>query len=217
MIFRTILVVFFSLYCSSASAATVLDQYSFRDLIQGTNSTIAVLSNANGNFRRAQTFTVGVDGYIDSIIVELNEGVKDFTPSFYAQEMRILDTSPSGAPTNNIIASVDTYILNNVFGIFDFRSLNIFANAGTVLAFEIVGAGAIQGNNNLYLGGSDFVINKYRNINDWQQDLPTDLAFQTYMSPVPLPTSVILFAPSLAGLLLLKSKRLKNTITIEFL
>src|SRR5262245_2337951 len=83
---------------SVVSTAAVLDQYSF--LTPG-NSGIAYTTY--GNFHRAQTFTVGTGGVLDSIKVEFNGAVVDW-PSNVDNEMRLLSTS-AGAPGSILATS----------------------------------------------------------------------------------------------------------------
>lgn len=188
-------------------SASVLDQHSFTEL-SPSNAGVASLSDSLGNFRRAQTFTVGFDGYLDSVLVEFN-GAVPYWPSGTIQEMRLLGTTASGIPTDNILATVNTYSLDSVFGSFNFSASNLYLSAGSVLAFEVIGGGAIQVNNSTdisspyypsYQGGSDYYINPAYGINDWTQNAGADLRFQTYMNPVPLPAAAWLFGSGLIGL-----------------
>lgn len=202
-------VLLFAVSFPSGASASVLDQHSFTGLTPSVNAGIAYLSDASWGFRRAQTFTVGIDGYLNSVLVEFNAGVSQW-PSGTIQEMRILKTTSSGVPTDTVLASVGPFTLtNDVFGTFDFSSYNLHLSAGSVLAFEIIGSGAAQMNNSTdpsspyyptYQGGSDFYINQPYGIANWTQNLGGDLRFQTYMNPVPLPAAAWLFGSGLAVL-----------------
>lgn len=208
-----------TLFCVSAGAsASTLDQYSFTELTPSDGAGIAYISDTFGSFRRAQTFTVGLNGYLDSVLVEFNGAVSGW-PDGSIQEMRILGTTPSGAPTDTVLASVSSYTLNNVFGTFNFSSSNLYLSAGSVLAFEIIGDGAVQTNNSTdisspyypsYQDGSDYYINHPYGIHNWTQNAGNDLRFQTYMNPVPLPATAWLFASGLLGLIKVAKLKLKG-------
>jgi hypothetical protein len=178
----------------SPSAGQTLDQYSFltpNPALEG----IAGLSNVT--FRRAQTFTVGITGSLHSILVEYNGGVLSSDLDEWASEMRLLSTS-NGVP-DSILATSSSQTLSGVFGTFDFAASGLSFSAGTVLAFEIVGAGAVQFyEGSPYPGGSDYVLNPTHGLAQWTAFPTRDLAFQTFVTP--LPASALLLVGGLVGL-----------------
>jgi hypothetical protein len=172
-----------------SGGTAVLDQFSFPDINQALPELgTAFLSGQNGEFRRAQTFTVGLDGFLDSILVQFDSDLLTFPfpISSYVSEFRLLETS-NAAPTN-IIATRQTVSLNGQFGTFDLSDSNLFFTAGTVLAFELVGQGGVQTetNGDTYLGGSDYFLNTRFGINEFRPN-PIDLRFQTYVNTVSVP------------------------------
>jgi len=125
----------------NACATVIVDQQYYSDE-----------RNANGagsysDFRRAQTFTVGVDGLLNSVQV--------FGLNF--RSINILNTS-SGVP-QTILGSTDVFQSAGDAFTFDVSALGISVAVGEVYAFEVIG-GALSGDAiGQYAGGSDFFIN----------------------------------------------------------
>lgn len=196
---------FFILLLSTpwVNAAPILDQNTIIDF-GAYNSEIgsAASSYFNGDFRRAQTFTVGVEGSLNKLAVDFDLNHTG-TPPVYS--INILQTDAAGRPTDNILATVSSFSWSSNLATFDFSSSNLYLKLNSVYAFEVVG-GLIRANNSmvsgspvaaLYAGGSDYY--KYSGL-DWTSNPTADLRFQTYMTPVPLPASIAFFGPALFGL-----------------
>ncbi|WP_099882188.1 PEP-CTERM sorting domain-containing protein [Massilia violaceinigra] len=144
---------------ASAQAVVVIDQSHVPDNVSAMNSSASISWDT---FRRAQTFTVGVSGFLNSVQV-FTTGTKDTFDN-----MNILDRVEG---TGNIISTSQLVDKTWSTVTFDFRPYNIAVKAGDVLAFEIFGKseGDMQvveyyGVNNSawndsYTGGSDFFIN----------------------------------------------------------
>jgi len=187
-----------------------LDQYSF--LTPG-NSGIAYLTSPNEEFRRAQSFTVGIGGQLDSILVEFNPAVVSWGEGV-ADQMRLLSMN-NGVPGEVLATSAartltpfNTPTNNYVFGTFDFTGFGLNFNVGDVLAFEIIYDGGVQWYEDTYAGGSDLIINPgfYEN---WTAIPQIDTAFQTYMAPrqlVPEPSILWLLAAGLVAAFVLKNR-----------
>lgn len=186
---------------TAAHATAVLDQHSF--LVPNQNSGAALLSE--GSFRRAQTFTVGMDGTLDHISVHFNGAVTIWDPGV-AERMNLIRVE-NGVP-GTTIASTTARTLSTIdvgpqwdpayVGDFDFSSLGLSFQAGDQLAFEIDG-GWLQWYEDVYAGGSDFYLNPSYGIMNWTANTVADLGFQTYMTPVPLPSALLLLVSGIAS------------------
>jgi hypothetical protein len=194
-------------------AAPILDQ-SF-DATGGTASQ-AIYSGQS----LAQTFTVGIDGYLDSVSLMLNR-YSDTTDGDFT--LNIFSTS-SGTPdeVGDIFFS-QTYSVFDLAGdsafdfnytSFDTSSANINVSAGDVLAMSVTHTG--DNNNWLswdvnyeldYTGGEGFYKNGLSN-SLWATSIPVDRGFQTFVdstrivSPaqVPEPSTLALLCLGLFGL-----------------
>jgi hypothetical protein len=188
------------------NAAPILDQNTIIDF-GASNSEIgsAAGSSFNGYFRRAQTFTAGIEGNLSKIVLDFDLD-QPGTPPVYS--ISILQTDATGIPTDNILATVNSFSLSGNLATFDFLSSNLYLKLNSVYAFEVVG-GLIRANNSLvpgspvaalYSGGGDYFKNSDFGINDWASNATADLRFQTYMTPIPLSASIVFFGPALFGL-----------------
>jgi hypothetical protein len=211
------------LVCHSPAALAIpvsgstLDQFSF---LEPGNAGTAYLTTPGEVFRRAQTFTVGIEGQLDRILVEFNRGVLDWDASI-ASQMRLLSVN-NGIPdailatsSARTITPYDTDTVSTAFGTFDFFDLGLNFNVGDVLAFEIIYDGAVQWYENTYAGGSDIIINPPYYY-DWTAIPEIDTAFQTYMvasssTAVPEPSTMsLLLAAGFAAIILQRRRRLRG-------
>ena len=148
------------------------------------------------DFRRAQTFTAGLSGFLDIVELEVE--------NFASGTLNILATS-AGVPTGTILGSSSIFTSRDNFRRFDLSALGLAVNPGDVLALELVGSGRWVGSStNVYNGGSDFFLNPSFGINSFTANT-ADLNFRTFVSdrlvtpePEPIPTPALL--PGLIGL-----------------
>jgi hypothetical protein len=172
----------------------------------------------------AQTFTVGIDGKLDSIsIVAVNVG--------QPLTLDLLQTS-SGLPTSTVIASSFSATTGAPATVtFDFSASDIIVSVGEVLAFQpiIIGVGseaeqalAYGSQPDPYTRGEMFYNQAACPPNDncppptggaWVpfiqmapgQDLNfADMTFATTVDPIPEPTTILLLGAGLLGLGLLR-------------
>lgn len=177
--------------CGAANAAVTLDQ-----ALTGVTSTHARFSVAGYDaFRRAQTFTVGVEGNLIQVDIELREaGATTFVG------LNVLATV-NGVPTDTVVATGSFLHEAGGFGVFGIAPL--YVSVGDVLAIEPLAA-TEQGvlnwvgeSGNVYGGGADFVINTAY-APDFQQSI-YDMHFRTWVAHVP-PRDIP--EPAAVGLLL---------------
>ncbi len=190
----------FILNVNNINAASILDQSYAPDLL---NSTSSVTLGA----RQAQTFTVGLTGTLTQVDVM-------FRPIDYLSENEVfvdIRRTNNGAPSDNINDIIETTVLDPTAFLPDsFNSFffDLAVNEGELLAVVIYTNGdantGLWGNasqDNQYLGGSLWTSadlyggNWYPNANSSDQNF--DLAFKTYVSTVPIPTSIWLLLSSL--------------------
>jgi len=175
-----------------AMATVMLDQVS-------TGSGTSGSASRDGTFGRAQTFTVGIAGLLDSVEVII---------SGTATTLRILATSGGvpigGAGGSTVLAtSTSATVAGNVYT-FDLTAAALAVAVGDVLAIEVVG-GTWAGNINTYAGGSSFYFNTLAAVNDWTDEVDSDNNFRSFVdvvavTAVPEPASLALFGAGLAGL-----------------
>jgi hypothetical protein len=149
------------------------------------------------SFRRAQTFTVGINGILNSIAVFGDR-------QFY--KINILSTL-NGVPTT-ILGMSSQYQATGRSTTFDVSALNVNVVVGDVFAFEVKGEGMLDGSNG-YSGGSDFFINPDFGINSFKFNGRSDTFFVTTVDgqsvAVPEPGSIGLFL--IAGISMLALRR----------
>ncbi len=150
------------------------------------------------NHQKAQTFTVGIAGILDSVVLDLN----------YEEEVPIYDitveirTTTSGLPDGpaSAVGSVqfDTSVLTATFALYsvDFSSLSIPLSMGDQLAIVLTSeddnghnASWRGANNNPYPGGKEYF--DYMAGAGWETK-DYDAYFQTYVEPSVIPAPAAL-------------------------
>jgi hypothetical protein len=201
----------------SAIAAPILDQN--YDASIGGDSSLAIY----GGQSLAQTFTVGLDGYLDSVGLMLNR----HTPNTYGSFTLNLFSTTLGSPNDlGTLFFSQTYSVNDlageglfsyIYSDFDTSSANIKVAAGDVLAMSVSHEGGNDNwlvwdgkGNNPYAAGQSFYKNGISG-NQWQGDTAQhqkDLGFRTFVDttrtvgPVTVsePSHLALIALALFGL-----------------
>lgn len=165
-----------AVWSGAASAIVVLDQ----DHIVSGGNTFSSLSEAG--FGRAQTFTVGVAGTLDSIDVDiLSLGGSPL--------MRILGTTggvpDGGAAGSTVLASSSSFLSIGNIHTFDFSGDNLLVDIGDIFAIEVIGSGqwrGIGGDGSSYPDGSDFFFNTtFASIENWTASGGFDNSFRTFV------------------------------------
>ncbi len=175
--------------------AQILDQ----DNVNPSPNASGRLSEFDGSFRRAQTFTVGMGGILHSVEVEADE----------PEELRILSTA-KGVPTYTTLATSTSVTSSASFHLFDLTAANLSINSGDVLAIELVKVGepghvshywtgTFELGGGYYPGGSDYYINPDYGATTWTQNLDDDWNFRTYV--VPEPGSLVLLGAGVVAVL----------------
>jgi hypothetical protein len=166
-----------------AHATPVLDQQYLSH-----NGTFAGFSNGSG-FRRAETFTVGVAGTLNEVDI-----YPDSLTSFLG--FNVLSTS-GGVATTTVVA---TGILSSQSGGVAAFSVSLPVSIGEVLAIEpIDGSGLWVANSpGTYPGGGDYYLNPAVGVNTFTPDNIAE-DFRTFVTKVPEPSTLALFAFGLLG------------------
>ncbi len=193
------------IFSQSASASLILDQEHWTPDI----SAWARISDG-ATFGRSQTFTVGRDGFLDSVDVQHTQ-TGEFTLA------RILATAngmPIGGSAGSVVLATSSIVRNagSVFT-FDFGEAFLAVNAGDVLALELfgtpnanwVGQKIFEGTGPVgYAGGDSYFFNTDFGISNWEP-ASFDQNFRTYT--VSEPVSLALFGLGLAGVVVQRRQR----------
>lgn len=163
--------------CGTADAAVTLDQS-----LTGATSMHARFSVVGYDaFRRAQTFTVGVEGNLIQVDIELRgAGATIFAG------LNILATV-NGVPTDTVIATGSFLYEAGGFAVFGVAPL--FVSVGDVFALEPLAANEqgilnwVGDPSDVYGGGADFIINTAY-APDFQPS-GYDMHFRTWVAHVP--------------------------------
>jgi hypothetical protein len=188
--------------CGPAGATVVLDQVSLET--PGFNGFIS----DGAGFGRAQTFTVGIAGLLDSVEVTMLP-VFVAGPGDNPTTLRILATSGGvpvgGSGGSTVLATSSSVIGSGGAFTFDLSAAALAVDVGDVLAIEILGGGWSWAEGaNSYAGGGDYFFNG-SSTPDWTANDGIDNAFRTFVenglvTAVPEPASLALFGAGLAGL-----------------
>lgn len=201
-----LLLVFVAFNNSTAAAAPVIDQSQTSE-----NGGIAFWDDSN----IAQTFTPEISGYLDHIVLGLHYSGE---PSTAYIQIVDWDTSSPGSTIGQVDDMVTVYgptLLNTEY---DFSDQGVYLESGTMYAIllsndlvsvtgseSILGAD-VQWDDNLYLDGALWS-NRFGTWDYWPYGDPnTDLQFETYMNPVPVPGAVWLLGAGLIGLVTMRRK-----------
>jgi hypothetical protein len=195
----TVAVWYFALTASAASA--VLDQSS----PTGQNTTFVGTAIGNTPGDRAHTFTVGLGGWLTEIEVYVSQNTSG-SPLL----LDVRPTDANGRPlasNESILASASNASVLGTpsFASFDISAANLIVSPGDRLAIvlrsslaEYVWYGQVS---NPYGGGSGFYRSGFSSVS-WSDSVnPSfDVAFRTYVSPVPEPEGHLLIASMLTPL-----------------
>lgn len=180
-----------------AKAAPVLDQSYLQSNGTGLVSTALLFPD----FRRAQTFTVGLSGTLVELDVAIDP--ESVVPGKSAT-LNLLATL-GGTPTT-ILQTSPTVNTTLLAGFMDFV-VSLPVSVGEVLAFELVDAnsgytmlGSLPGQ---YAGGADFIINTEFNVDNFTAFTGADADFRSFVdvgaTAVPEPASLALLVTGLLG------------------
>ena len=162
-----------------------------------------------------QTFTCGIEGQLSYVSLEIDVWSQE--PPFFPVTVSIVETQ-NGIPSGSVLGSVTVNPPALGWFKFDFSQESVDLLAGTQYAIVAYNNDNISGDpsdgvriqfdNNLYAGGRLW---QWKPTTGWQpyvSPIPDtissdiDMAFQTWMVPIPEPTTLLLFG--LGGLVLRK-------------
>ena len=189
-------------------AAPVIDQSQ-----TSHNGSIAFWSDSH----IAQTFIPQVEGYLDYIVLGLGyTGVEVFA---HIEIVNWNNSSPG-----SVLGQVDTLVSiagpSSALTQIDFSTQNIALEAGNlygiVLSNDLIPGLStsqlgtdVQWDDNLYADGALWS-NRFGSWNYWPYGDPnTDMRFETYMDPVPIPGALWLLGSGLVGLIGIRRKMSK--------
>jgi hypothetical protein len=206
---------------SAAYCATILDQANAYVATDHHNAS-AVGLIAGREIEQAQTVTTGISGYLSQVDVWVGrqaDASNHFTLTIYGIGNTPNDSSPLASfnVSANLIGSTDLFTYSMVS--INTRSANLFFSIGDTFSIALSAPDEpisevapvwtpyswANANPGSYLGGSRYS----REIQDgptWNQTSFTDHALNTWVDPIPEPSSAILVV-TFAGLLCLKRTR----------
>jgi hypothetical protein len=204
-----ILALFFSIIIwtmgsSTVWATPVLDQIYFDPVVNFSGSPSTNGGSGTPGFRRAQTFTVGIGGLLNSV-----DNMTMFFPS--GGSMRILATI-GGAPTFTVLATSIRlfHSADFLWNIWDFSSSGLFVTPGEVLAMDMLALedelwlGHQPGG---YNGGADYFANPIFGFPNFTPNPSgADSFFRTFVgegSRIPECPSLMLLAVEFTGYFLM--------------
>lgn len=184
---------------SAARATVVVDQESFPST---PFAGLGVSNDSAGGFRRAQTFTVGMDGRLVGFEVESFN--TQYTTNLASGTGRLLLTTGGAPLASNPILAFD--IGGDISGSlvrFDFGAAAPLVHVGDVLALEVYVANPfsyyISAASTDYAGGSDYYLNPAFGVSEFTQ-LTGDTAFRTFVDNAPTVPEPGALSLALAGL-----------------
>jgi hypothetical protein len=184
---------------SQARAVPVLDQIYLDPRFGGVGTALPEASHPDGLFRRAQTFTVGLSGLLNS--VDIIAGIGEF-PGAPGASMQILATA-NGVPTFTVLASVDFFERStDGWFVWDLSSANLTVTPGQVLAMEMIGGGFLGFTPGAYTGGADYFLNIIQGFPNFTLNPNTDIFFRTFVGTGPREDLIRIPEPSAIWLLL---------------
>jgi len=159
---------------SSAGAIVLLDQI-YEDTRTGSGGS----SQTDGNFRRAQTFTVGLDGVLVYVDMMGRPGTT----------MRIL-TTIEGVPTSTELASTSTFTtLQDGWIRWDFSTSGLVVTQGEVLAMEMISGDWDGHHTGGYAGGADYFLNLWAGVRDFTRT-SFDWFFRTFVDSIDVDVAI---------------------------
>ena len=188
-----------------AMAEPILDQSQLM-----ADQTVAIHSTISSPVARVgQTFTVGIDGLLDSIELSLSETGSggDLVVNILDMSGGDLSLAPSLGGVSIAEMDLGPFVLSLsatsvTATLIDLSSLGIDVNVVDVLAVDLSTSRALpnlygvrrQISSDEYAGGAHFAGNSFISSG------ADDLAFKTFVTPVPIPPAVWLFGSGLLGL-----------------
>ena len=201
-------------FAAPASAAVILDQNFVTTDDPNNNTALGIVTTS-----LAQTFTVGISGKLDSIVIQVLQDPA--TTGDLIGDIRALTGSAPASLASSALASVT--VANGGIGtigstpyawtsiLVDVSAANIMVTSGDMLSFVLsspIGE--------VFFAQTDYT-NAYAGGSRWSQDgdgtpfselASADLAFKTYVdTELPEPATLVIFGVGLAGLGYVRRRR----------